>query len=809
VDAVLAEELHWFPVRHHSPAAARHLRAAMLARRPKLVLIEGPAEAGELIPHIIDDKTKPPVAIYCSYRDDAGVLNRAGVDSASPDIPPRYACWYPLTEYSPEFVAIRTAARLGAEIRFIDLPSHALIEPIPVAPTPAPAPVPEQPKPDPNKPDANLPDQPGSARDERLITESGFYAELARAAGYRSWDEAWDTLFEIPDFGGDPEAFRRELATFCAAARATTSLERIAGDGTRERERFMMRAIRAALSERKVAPRDATVVCGGFHLFLDRDDAVPPPTPPAGTVYTTVVPYSYFRISELSGYGAGNRAPQYHRLCWEAMNQDGASGPTDVSTDHIVAILKRARKRGEAVSAADSISATHHARMLASLRGRPAPSLDDIHDALFTCCCKGDPTQEGALLREAIDAEDIGTRVGKVTPALGRLPLVNDFYGLLSELELEEIAGKEKQMRVEVDKRDPRGARRSAFLHRLLFLEVPVGALVDAPSEVGGGTVFRETWALRWSPKLEPALVEKNLYGDTVEAAAIAKLREELARDGNDAGQTCGRLVRSVEMDLPDLVREIQDACGQAVDADARLVSLATALTHLLVLDRHASYRNLRRDAIEELVVRCYGRACFALAGSFSAPDEEHPAIVDALQSLAEPVLQDRSGRLDRNLLAHQLRAGASTSVSPFLRGAFTGLLVEMREMEPTELADVISAYARTTVDEMIKAGEFLDGVMAVSRTSIMLGAGPLVKAIDELLRSADHEAFLILVPRMRAAFERLHDRQRESLAVRVAEHYGLSESTALTELRTSAAAATVIARIDAETSRIMEQWGL
>ena len=45
VDAVLADPLYWFPVRHHSPATARHLRSAVAARQPKVVFVEGPADA--------------------------------------------------------------------------------------------------------------------------------------------------------------------------------------------------------------------------------------------------------------------------------------------------------------------------------------------------------------------------------------------------------------------------------------------------------------------------------------------------------------------------------------------------------------------------------------------------------------------------------------------------------------------------------------------------------------------------------------------------------------------------------------------
>ena len=111
---MLAEELYWFPVRHHSPAVARHLRAAMRARKPKLVLIEGPADANELIKHVIDAKTKPPVALYSSYRDDENVLGLAGIASAAPDIPPRFPVWYPMLPYSPEYVAMKEAARAAA-----------------------------------------------------------------------------------------------------------------------------------------------------------------------------------------------------------------------------------------------------------------------------------------------------------------------------------------------------------------------------------------------------------------------------------------------------------------------------------------------------------------------------------------------------------------------------------------------------------------------------------------------------------------------------------------------------------------------
>ena len=52
-----------FGVRHLSPAGAWHLLRALDEQRPKVVLIEGLADANELVPHLVKPGTKPPVAI--------------------------------------------------------------------------------------------------------------------------------------------------------------------------------------------------------------------------------------------------------------------------------------------------------------------------------------------------------------------------------------------------------------------------------------------------------------------------------------------------------------------------------------------------------------------------------------------------------------------------------------------------------------------------------------------------------------------------------------------------------------------------
>src|SRR5215471_14509827 len=71
VDGILGDDIYWLPVRHHSPAIATQVDACIRERKPKIVFIEGPHEAQEMIEFLIDSKTRPPVAIYSSFRDDS------------------------------------------------------------------------------------------------------------------------------------------------------------------------------------------------------------------------------------------------------------------------------------------------------------------------------------------------------------------------------------------------------------------------------------------------------------------------------------------------------------------------------------------------------------------------------------------------------------------------------------------------------------------------------------------------------------------------------------------------------------------
>ncbi|MFO0206595.1 MAG: DUF5682 family protein, partial [Betaproteobacteria bacterium] len=129
-----------------------------------MVLIEGPRSFSSLISLLAQPETQAPVAIY-TY----AALRKDG------DADDRRSAYYPFCDYSPEFVAVREAARLGIPTRFIDLDFSEQI-----------------------LCDATGEDEEqASLLDERHYRRSRYLQALAEQQGCRDHEDLWEHLFEL------------------------------------------------------------------------------------------------------------------------------------------------------------------------------------------------------------------------------------------------------------------------------------------------------------------------------------------------------------------------------------------------------------------------------------------------------------------------------------------------------------------------------------------------------------------------------------------------------------------------------------
>ena len=415
-----------------------------------------------MIEFLVDSKTRPPVAIYSSFRDDAAaapaakragsrpaaifglvpageLFARAGRDAGGP------GGWRTDRLHGPAALcdrASRSRRRRGSRR---------------------------------SKPAPKAPPQHRRRDLDEIAPQSEFYRLLAKAAGYRSWNETWDALFETPRTDRTCEELRREVALFCAAVRATgrsrvarSTTARWPANGSCGR-RFARRS-----PDFKLQPRDALVVCGGFHIFLDQQRSRAAPADSRGHAQRHRRPLLV--LPHLRAFGLRRRqpAPRYYEMCFDSQSAGGEPAPGRHR------LCDRRRERGPAARRAPVAGRRHRrhaARPDAGPPARPPRAAARRHPRRADhVLLQGKPARpRPRICFEAIDEVNIGTRLGRVTDRIGRLPIVNDFYEQLDRLELEEVVAREKVCNYALDKRQPQDLARSAFLHRLVFLGVEIG----------------------------------------------------------------------------------------------------------------------------------------------------------------------------------------------------------------------------------------------------------------------------------------------------------------------------------------------
>ncbi|WP_327163788.1 DUF5682 family protein [Streptomyces zaomyceticus] len=703
-------------VRHHGPGSARGVRAALDAEKPAVVLVEGPAEADALVALAGDPGMRPPVALLAHAVDDPG-----------------RASFWPMAEFSPEWVAIRWALDRGAAVRFIDLPAaHTLAAA------------------DPTWDDG-----------EDEVSGSGLridpVAELAGAAGYEDAERWWEDVVELRG-DGDP------TAPFVALAEAMGALREAYGHGGHPRdlvrEAYMRLQLRAA---RKEFGDAVAVVCGAWHVpaltrktTVTADRALLKGLPKVKTEMTWV-PWTHRRLARRSGYGAGIDAPGWYGHLFAAPDR-----PVERWMTKVAGLL---RAEDHPVSPAHVIEAVRLAEALAALRGRPAPGLDETTDAVRAVLCEGSDVPLD-LVRDRLVVGDV---LGEVPADAPAVPLQRDLTRRQRTLRLKPEA---TERDLELDLRKETDGDRSRLLHRLRLLGVGWGE--RAAGRAGTGT-FRETWRLRWEPELHVRVAEAGVWGTTVEAAATARARSRALAatalaDVTALAEHC--LLAGLGDALPAVMRALADRA--ALDTD--VAHLAQALPSLARSLRYGDVRGTDTAALAEVAAGLAERICVGLPPACAGLD------ADAATAMRERIdevhqvlgLLPGADELTVRWTGVLRRLADLDRIPGVLRGRAARLLLDEERIGDDEAA-LLMSRALSPGTPPADAAAWIDGFAggASGGGLLLVHDERLLGLLDAWLTGVPAEAFTDALPLLRRTFSGYEAGVRRTLGELVARGPG------------------------------------
>jgi len=239
------------------------------------------------------------------------------------------------------------------------------------------------------------------------------------------------------------------------------------------------------------------------------------------------MPYSYYKLSTYSNYGAGNKAPGYYELLWQGLNKEDIYYAV---YGYLSRLADFQRTSGNMVSSAQIIEAVQLAISLANIHNSKIPTLKDMQDAAITCMAQGSHSE----IILAMANTEVGKKIGKIPQDSIQTSIQSDFYSILKELKLEKyqsLSATElrldlrEKLRVQSEKAALMDLNRSYFFHKLRILKISFVKLIEKNQE---NTTWAEDWVLQWSPETEIEIVETILKGDTIEFATAFELNQRI-----------------------------------------------------------------------------------------------------------------------------------------------------------------------------------------------------------------------------------------------------------------------------------------
>ena len=752
---IIKENIKFFPVRHHSPACAFHLKKIIDEFKPETILIEGPSDANFLMEYMIDENTTPPFCIYSSYIDKSKEKCRS---------------YYPFLDYSPEFVAIKKSHELKINCSFIDMPFGSIIE----------------------NSENNINKKPISIydKDNNKFNVNDYTSRLTKKAGLRSFAELWERDFEINGILKNSEDFIKNVFALGYYMRLIENED----IETKNREYFMAKNIKECI-DKKIDR--ILVITGSFHVngIIDKlkdfenieraFNKLKNYNIQNSSNY--LIPYSFEEADQRKGYIAGIEYPAFYNNIWKKLNEDLIENAYTETVKSFIVKAAGINRDYYNVNIPDCINAYYMAINLAKLRGKNNAGVYELIDAVKSAFVKGEISLENTGNIELMMKLLSGIANGKVSSKSIVPPVVLDFRNLCKthRIRIDKTETTESTLDIIKDKNH---FEKSKFFHKMRFLDIGFCRLIKGPDYINkiDKNLAREIWKYKYNSQVEALLIDKSVYGTSVEELCLNFIKDKLKSRLN--GEEISKLIiESTVMGLYNFLIDNYNEIENIILSDNDFISLCKALdnfSYLINIEKINGNINKDRENIFSNVdiiskIKSLSKLGFILAAqnmeSIKNLDEENALKYSVyIKNLFIYTLENE------DLDCREIFYGSIDSMtqntfgSSHIYAVCLSIKYKSGKIDAKEFASIISNFLETAETESI--AYFLNGVFLIARDILFIN-NDLINEIDKIVKNIEENKFIEILPNLRFAFTNLTPTETERLSLIIAKLYKTKES--------------------------------
>ncbi len=490
----------------------------------------------------------------------------------------------------------------------------------------------------------------------------------------------------------------------------------------------------------------------------------------------TLMPYSYFKLSSQSGYGAGNRAPAYFELLWQCLER----GELDQLPAHFLARIARDQRGGGTPrSTAEVIEGVRLAAELAAFKDAKAPTLEDLRDAATTLIGHG----ERSPIAESLARIEVGTAIGRLPKGVSQTSIQDDFDRELQRLKLAKFKETSVREDLKLDLRENRRVKseaaafldlnRSAFLNRTRVLGLGFADRVKAGDS---STTWGEHWQIQWTPEVEINLVEAVLLGETVELAVAYKFKDRLDRGDSIAvaAETVRDACECAMMESMELAR----AAVQRLAAESpNFAEIAAAADELSMTARYGDVRKFDPEPLIPLIEELFVNGALAMIPAANCDAEAAKQNMVAVDRMNRVSLEFHE-RIDEDLWVRELTALSDRDdLNPLLSGFACAILLERSLISNDRLSQEVSRRLSPGIEADLGAGWF-EGLAKRNRYGLLQRLA-LWEQLAGYVASLDDDEFRRALVFLRRAFGDFAPADKRRIAENLGEIWGVGADQA------------------------------